>query len=369
VRVGILKPDHFGDLILAAPAIAVLRRQFDDLVLLCHPRSASLAEHLYPGLPLRRVVLPHLDKTRRLSMKARPLSAICRDLDLLVCLRWDAYMHEQVESAEVPYRASGLDLLDIHVAAEHRCVVGELAAQYDPVTAFEHPDHESPRERPARARSIGLCISAGCELNRWPLNHWLELAQQLHRRGMRVVLVGGPDERVRLHVLAPAVAHAIGYGPRVLIGGDDFAGFVSALADAVDLVVATDSGTAHLAALGCPVLSLFGGSPWRRYAPLGRANAVLFRGVHCSPCRQFDRLTMNPCVARECLTGLTPDDVMAGLEAYLGGVECRKPRRVGSAWMVEAPWEMKTIDQPELRARVGSCSLPLGAGCSPSCPI
>jgi hypothetical protein len=309
-----------------------------------------------------------LDKTRRLSMDARPLSAICGDLDLIVCLRWDGYMQNQVESAGVPYRASGLDLLDIHVAAEHCRVVADLAGDYDPLAAFEYPACLAPRARPTQVQSIGLCIAAGCELNGWPLNHWLELAQRFHRRGMGVVLVGGPDERVRLRVLAPAVADAIGYMPRVLIGGDDFAGLVKALANAVDLVVGTDSGTAHLAALGCPILSLFGGSPWQRYAPLGRANAVLFRGVHCSPCRQFDRLTMNPCVARECLTGLTPDAVVEGLDAYLSGLECRKPRRVGSVWMAEAPWEMEIIDQPEARATAGSHALAVQAERWPSCP-
>jgi heptosyltransferase-2 len=369
VRVGILKPDHFGDLILAAPAIAALRRRFDDLVLLCHPRTASLAEHLYLGLPLRPVVLPHLDKTRRLPMSARPLNAISGDLDMLVCLRWDAYMQEQVESAGVPYHASRLDLLDIHVAAEHRRVVVELAGGYDPLAAYEYLFCPAPQTRPTQVHSIALCISAGCILNRWPLNHWLELARRLHWRGIGVVLVGGPAERVRLRVLAPAVAHAIGHPPRILIGGEDFAGFVKALANVVDLVVATDSGTAHLAALGCPVLSLFGGSPWRRYAPMGAANAVLFRDVHCSPCRQFDRLTMNPCVARECLTGLAPDDVVAGVEAYLGGLECRKPRRVGSAWMAEAPWEMEIMDQPVARARARSSLLVPWTGCLPSCPI
>ena len=61
------------------------------------------------------------------------------------------------------------------------------------------------------------------------------------------------------------------------------------LAEAVDLVIATDSGTAHLTSLVRPVISLCGGSPWTRFAPLGRYNVVLSRRYPCSPCWQFVR--------------------------------------------------------------------------------
>ena len=44
MRVAVLKPDHLGDLVLAAPAIAALQRRFDELTLLCHPESAGLAD-------------------------------------------------------------------------------------------------------------------------------------------------------------------------------------------------------------------------------------------------------------------------------------------------------------------------------------
>ena len=41
MRVGVLKPDHLGDLILAAPAIAALWRRFHDLTLRLSPRSSA----------------------------------------------------------------------------------------------------------------------------------------------------------------------------------------------------------------------------------------------------------------------------------------------------------------------------------------
>ena len=44
--------------------------------------------------------------------------------------------------------------------------------------------------------------------------HWLNLASRLHRRGIRIVLLGGPAETTRLQVLAGAVHDALGYVPR-----------------------------------------------------------------------------------------------------------------------------------------------------------
>src|SRR5205807_5727702 len=74
MRVGILKPDHIGDLILSAPAIAALRRHFEDLVLLCHPQTVALGRHLFPGLAIQPILFAHLDRTRSLGMDVRPLT-------------------------------------------------------------------------------------------------------------------------------------------------------------------------------------------------------------------------------------------------------------------------------------------------------
>src|SRR5205814_10146246 len=96
VRVGILKPDHLGDLVLASPAIAALRRRFTDLTLFCHPKSLASAEHLLPGLPAYPVLTQHLDKERQpdRTADARLRAALGGRVYLLACLRWAEYMAE-----------------------------------------------------------------------------------------------------------------------------------------------------------------------------------------------------------------------------------------------------------------------------------
>jgi ADP-heptose:LPS heptosyltransferase len=113
---------------------------------------------------------------------------------------------------------------------------------------------------------------------------------------------------------------------------------LQALAESVDLIVATDSGTAHLASLVRPIVSLFGGSPWRRFAPLGRYNVILSRRYPCSPCYQFMRNAFNLCHTQECLNNLFPEQVEACLAAYLAGVDVSTATPVEGVWMARAPW-------------------------------
>lgn len=339
MKVGVLKPDHLGDLVLSAPAVAVLRRRFADLTLFCHPKSLALAAHLFPGLPARPVLLPHLDKDRGLPAESPSrLRQALAAVDLLICLRWDGIIEQLVRGSDMEFRTLGPVSLGTHVAAEHRAVVQPYTGTYDILNAYRYPFSDACPVRPRQVGAIGLCVSAGFHLNAWPLSHWLDLARLLHKRGMEVVLLGGPDERCRLTILAAAIVDALGYTPRAIIGSSDFGESLSATAAAVDLVVATDSGTAHLASLVRPVISLFGGSPWRRFAPLGWQNVILTRHYPCSPCWQFLRKAVNTCHTQECLTNLFPERVAACLDAYLAGVEVAAGVELDGVWMMQAPW-------------------------------
>jgi ADP-heptose:LPS heptosyltransferase len=339
VRVGILKPDHLGDLILSAPAIAALRRRFTDLTLLCHPKNVPLADHLFPSLRTLPMLLPHLDKERGRDVGDRERLRILREeIDFLICLRWDGQLDLLLDTPDIERHAPALGAHERHVAAEHRDLLAPLTGTYDILDSYLYPGCEPTRERPSRLRAVALCISAGFHLNAWPLCHWLGIAERLHADGIRIVLLGGPAEAGRLNIIGEALQTSIGYSPHTIIGGNDFGVTLRCLHGLADLVIATDSGTAHLAALVRPVLSLFGGSPWQRFAPVGRFNAVLSRRYPCSPCQQFSRSTVNTCHTQECLTNLTPDQVYQCLTAYLDGLDLSSGPNVAGIWMTQAPW-------------------------------
>jgi heptosyltransferase-2 len=339
MKAGILKPDHLGDLVLAAPAIAALRRHIGDPVLLCHPRAIPLAAHLFPGLNCEPIAFAHLDKDRKLPLDHNPLLELGQRFDVLISLRWDGRMAKLFTEAGIDCCASGEENFGTHVTVEQRSVVAPFTGPYDLLTSYSY-EASSSLESPRSVRRIGLCIAAGFSLNAWPLNHWLSLAEMLDDRGFEIALIGGPAERVRLRVLADSLGRTIGRNPRCLVGTNAFGPFLQEVAGAVDLVIATDSGTAHLASLVRPVISLFGGSPWRRYAPLGRHNVVLSRLEACSPCRQFDRTSVSTCHSQECLNLLTPAEVLHCLELYLEGEPRSHRFGQGRVWMLRAPWDV-----------------------------
>jgi ADP-heptose:LPS heptosyltransferase len=136
-------------------------------------------------------------------------------------------------------------------------------------------------------------------IKRWPLRHWIRLAELLQARfQLRWSL--GPEEAA----LRAWLPQATGVPA---LPGTDLWTLAAALRQA-DRVVAPDTGLLHLAVLlGVPVLGLYGGSdPVVAGLPAG-AGRILRTGIECSPCRE--RL----CQRRECLEGLAPETVAAAL--------------------------------------------------------
>jgi len=134
-------------------------------------------------------------------------------------------------------------------------------------------------------------------IKRWPLRHWIALADLLRSRYQLKWSLGPEEEDLRVWL-----PEATGVEALPSMGLWELA---SALRQA-DRVVAPDTGLLHLAVvLGVPALGLFGGSdPVVAGLPAG-AGRILRTGIECSPCRE--RL----CQRRQCLEELDPERVAA----------------------------------------------------------
>jgi heptosyltransferase-2 len=343
MNIGILKPDHLGDLVLAAPAVAALERTYGTATLFCHPNSAGLARHLFPKLTVETILFPHLDKEQHLAPGApsvpTPQAAVERmkGLDKLFCLRWDGEIEPVLRNNGIQFVGPKKALNDEHAAVENRNTVEGHTGHYDIFTSYRHAEAVVPIYRPSGVKRIGLCISAGFRLNAWPMSHWLSLAERLGSDGMEITFIGGPAEATRLEILRGAYEDASGRRAGVIMGGRNFGEFFKTVAASLDLIVATDSGTAHLVSLVRPVISLFGGTPWRRFSPIGKFNVVLSRRYRCSPCMQFNRRAINSCTAQECLNNLFPQQVYEGVQMYLSGVDFSREMQAGGIWISRAP--------------------------------
>jgi ADP-heptose:LPS heptosyltransferase len=105
---------------------------------------------------------------------------------------------------------------------------------------------------------------------RWDSARFDQVAAELERRGIVVVVLTGPAERPLLAGMGPPGPQRI-YAPPLDLEG--LRGFLAGL----DAFLSGDSGPMHLAAaLGVPCVSVFRVPDYPRYAPLGPEHRVLF---------------------------------------------------------------------------------------------
>ncbi|HQX83161.1 MAG TPA: glycosyltransferase family 9 protein, partial [Vicinamibacterales bacterium] len=126
--------------------------------------------------------------------------------------------------------------------------------------------------------------------------------------GATVVLTGAAGDKA----MVDQVRRAIGDRPIIdTAGALDLPGTAALLAR-LDVLVTGDTGPMHLAAaVGTPVVALFGPSDPKRYGPLATKQRVLRVQLPCSPCGQV-RLPPERCRGHvpDCMDGITVDAVV-----------------------------------------------------------
>lgn len=130
---------------------------------------------------------------------------------------------------------------------------------------------------------LGLLPGSNAPARRWPVGSFSALAGLLAREVGSVLVFGGAGERA-LTARVAAGAGEMG----VDLGGRTSLSVLAAGLSVCDLVVGNDTGPLHLAAaVGAPVLGLFGSSDPKRTAPLGPRVSVLWQsGLPCVPCHK-----------------------------------------------------------------------------------
>lgn len=163
---------------------------------------------------------------------------------------------------------------------------------------------------------VGVHVSGGRESKQWHLDRFAEVARALATtRNATIVLTGGPGDRA----LVDSVKRQLS-GVRVIdVSGDRALPVVAALLARLDVLVTGDTGPMHLAAaVGTPLVALFGPSNPIRYGPLADAATVLRVDLPCSPCGQV-RLPPVRCRGHvpDCMDGITVERVVTAALAEL----------------------------------------------------
>ncbi len=192
-------------------------------------------------------------------------------------------------------------------------------------------DIDDPRlRRPLRARAtasrppadgrdtgpprIGLC--AGAEYGpakRWPAERFAAAAAAVSAAtGAEWTLLGSATDSP----IGDALARLLdGVPHHNLIGQTTLAALIDVLAT-LDLLLTNDTGTMHLAAaLGVPVVAVFGSTEPAWTGPSGPGHTLLRHHVPCSPC--FHRECPLKHGRYRCFEAVTPEDAAAAVIAAL----------------------------------------------------
>src|SRR4029450_11349460 len=150
--------------------------------------------------------------------------------------------------------------------------------------------------------------------SRWESKGWFasqilscaKLIQQQH--GLKVVLLGGSQDMV----LASEVEIACGQGTTNLVGRTSLKEAVGIIARA-KVAVGPDTGLMHIAAaVGTPVISLWGATSPSRTGPHGFEELVIQGKADCSPCYR------RHCpIGRVCMQSIDVETIMAKIEIGL----------------------------------------------------
>lgn len=318
-----------GDLLCSAPAVRALRARLPSarIAILTYPEVFGILERLHPE-GIEWLALPGWP-----GIPERPVDEAALP-DFLAALR-----AQRFDLALQAYGANpAANALTGAVGARRTggfFVPGSLPAPPDLATHLPYPQHAHEVDRHLRlAAHLGappggeaLAIALGpaddaeasalgvprpyallhpgatSPSRRWPLERFAAVGDALAARGFAVALSGVPGEEAATAGVAGAMR-----APAVdLCGRTGLGGYAALLRDA-SLLVANDTGSAHLAAaVGTPSVTLFlSGDPvrWSHAAP---RHAVARTQVECNPCphlacpidhRCADRLTVAQVLAQ-----------------------------------------------------------------------
>ena len=348
-RILFVRPDHIGDVLLTLPAVAALRRALPDarLVYAVAPGSAAVAERC-PDVdativvPFASVARDALDGTAWRATARAEAERLAGAFDAALVVRPDdPWSGELVAAARIPIRI-GFDMPRTrpfltealptprgqHVALDGFDLADALLARLGVAArparvlrgsfVTSHADEEEASEVLTAVAADGAPVvlhpGSGWPLKNWPTRRWRDVATALARRtGTRPLVAGTAAE-------APLAREVADGAPAIDLAGRLSLGALAAVHRRARLVVTTDSGALHVAAaVGAPVVALFGPGDPTMFAPLAPPERVrIVRvGLACSPCGTLEQPPCGAAVEPDCVTQIGVGTVLRAADELL----------------------------------------------------
>jgi len=319
-RLVVRAPNWLGDVVLSLGAVRDIRRQFP---------SARIEVLARPSVAALYGAVREVDAIRPSAGWRADADTLRGAFDAAVLLPnsfgsalspWLAGLAERWG-----YATDGRGVLLTRRATVPRDLRGEsevyyyramLAAVGFEVSASPDVSLRCPDEWKAKAAALRagrrVVLSPGAAFGgakRWRPERFAEVGDQLAReRDAEVLIVGTASDRP----LAESVAARMAERRRVVCGETTLAD-LTAILDGAEVLVTNDSGTMHVAAaLGTPLVAVFGPTDWRETAPVGTRHRLVREPVHCAPCMLRD------CpIDHRCMTAVSAERVLGAAREVL----------------------------------------------------
>jgi ADP-heptose:LPS heptosyltransferase len=211
---------------------------------------------------------------------------------------------------------------ELHIGEQLSLLVQLIAERVRPLYSPDlanriagRPDIGSPAPAgiPPSAKCIVVAPRSNSTVRDWPLDRYINLIGMLLAKvECYVVLVGSRDQLTSLN----HICHQLNGDRRLVNLQIDWSELAGVLRRA-DLVIANNSGVAHLAAAcGRPTLAIYSGSHQpQEWGPRGESVRTVTAAVPCSPCG-YERLELCPHDHR-CMTLIEPETIFRHAIAML----------------------------------------------------
>jgi ADP-heptose:LPS heptosyltransferase len=337
VKVLLVRPDGMGDVLLAGPAVRAVAASGAEVTFLAGPHGAGAAA-LLPGV--HRVLewrAPWIDPEPSPFDHGSVQSLIGRigSLGLDSAVVFTSF-HQSALPTALALRMAGVpriaafsedypgSLLNLRLAPPGDIPEAERNLILARAAGFELPpgdagrlavtaDLPDVRALTGGGRYVVVHASASVPARSPSADRTAAIVAALAAAGHRVLVTGSAAEAALTAAVCRPAAEAGAIPPADLGGRTSLAQLAAVLAGA-GVVVAPNTGAAHLAAaVGSPVVSLFAPVvPVARWAPYGVPAVVL--GQQDAPCAS-SRARFCPVPGHPCLDSVDPADVVAAVSA------------------------------------------------------
>ena len=323
----LIKPSSLGDIVHAMPVCAAIRRAYPKarLTWLVKRQWAGLVERI-DGVdrvwPVKPTIMGWLSQVPALRTERFDLVVDLQGLFRSAAIGWlggspllVGFANGREGSPWFYSRRVPVPQSEMHAVDRYLLVAKAVGAVESGAPEFRfrisQTDYDEVDRLLSRSgvtpgtRWVAMNVSARWPTKRWSATSFAEVADRLQQEDCgAVVIIGGPDEQAD-------VAAVIGgmKTPAIDLAGATTVGLLPALLSRASLLITNDSGPMHIAAaVGTPVVALFGPTSAARTGPYGVGHDVLTGKVPCSPC--FSRTCHNS-LPLECLKMVLPEQVLS----------------------------------------------------------